>query len=271
MMEYVGPNIAAFWRFFLGLIAIFFLTFRSIPSFKKIRPHLGGVALVGFVGLCGFIYFFTQGLNRTSAVNGALIVALNPVITLLLTSIFQGYKIRIKDIVGVVLALMGVVYLLTKGDLMALFQISFSAGDIYFLIAVFVFALQNIWIRKYSLGIGIKPFTFLTNFFCLIGLTALLVFEPMENFVPDSGRFWLAAFGMGVPGTAITYIAWNIGIQKAGPARGTIFLNAIPLIVALFAIPFGAKLYLFHLVSGLLILSGLLIVQVKFRKLNPAT
>ncbi len=269
MFEYVNPNLAAFWRFLIGTIGVCFLTISSFPPLEKIKKHLKGAAQVGFIGLFGFIFFFTQGLKNTSAINGALIVALNPVITLLLTAIFQGYRITPKDLIGVAMALVGVCYLLTGGNIMQLFKIDFVLGDIYFLIAVVMFGLQNIWIRKHSTGIGSRPFTLLTNLFCLIGFALLLPFEVGNTLLPSAGRFWIAALGMGLLGTTLSYYFWNLGIKRVGPNKGAIFLNTIPLFVAIMAVPFGAELYQFHLISAALILSGLIVVQADFNSLHP--
>ena len=269
MFEYVSPNVAAFWRFLIGTGGVLFLSISSFPPLEKIKNHIGGAALVGFIGLFGFIFFFTQGLHNTSAINGALIVALNPVITLLLTAIFQGYRIKPKDLIGMTVALIGVCYLLTGGNIQQILSIDFALGDIYFLIAVVMFGLQNIWIRKYSTGLGSRPFTLLTNLFCLIGFTVLLPFEAEGTFTPASNRFWLATLGMGLLGTTLSYYFWNLGIKRVGPNKGSIFLNTIPLFVAILAVPFGAELYFFHLVSAALILSGLIIVQVNFRSSSP--
>ena len=261
MMEYVSPGAAAFWRFLFAVLGLIVLTRKALPPVEVIRKHIGGAALVGFVGLFGFIFFFMQGLKHTSALNGALILALNPAMTLILTVIFQGHKVKGKDILGVIVALVGVVYLLTQGHLSEVMALQFSLGDIYFVIAGFMFALQNIWIRRYSAHLGGKTFTLLTNSFCLLGFTVLILAEGGHDLLGLPMEFWVSAVVMGLPGTALAYYAWNLGITKMGPARGAIFLNAVPLMVAVFAVPFGSSLYLFHLVSFLLIVSGLLLMQ----------
>ncbi|MEM9328649.1 MAG: DMT family transporter [Bacteroidota bacterium] len=261
MMEYVSPAAAAFWRFLIAAISLAVLVGGSLPSLRVIRQNIWGAVLVGLVGLFGFIFFFMQGLKETSALNGALILALNPAMTVILAAIFQGHKIKGKDLLGIVIALLGVVFLLTMGELSQILAIRFEAGDLYFLAASLMFALQNIWIRRHSATLGSKAFTLLTNAFCLLGFVILVLFEEWHHPLQLPGRFWWAAVTMGLPGTALAYYAWNLGIAKIGPARGAIFLNAVPLLVAIFAVPFGNSLYLFHFFSFLLIVSGLLIMQ----------
>jgi len=261
MMEYVSPNVAAFWRYFIGVLALFAMSFTSLPSWKVIKENLFGILLVGFVGLFGFVFLFFHGLNLTSEMNGALIVSLNPAITVLFAVCLQGYKVNGRQIIGILLAFSGIVYLLTKGNPQAILGIEINKGDLIMLGGTIVFALQNIWIKKYSANLGNLSFTCLTNLCCLIGFIFVLPLEtsfPIENLPP---RFWLAALGMGVPGTALAYYFWNYGLNEIGAARGAVFLNAIPLFTAMFAIVFGASLFPYHLYSALLIIGGLLLVQ----------
>jgi len=261
MMEYVSPNVAAFWRYLIGVLALFAMSFNALPPWKIIKENLFGILLVGFVGLFGFVYLFFQGLNLTSEMNGALIVSLNPAMTVLLAVCLQGYKANSRQIIGILSAFVGIVYLLTKGNPQAILDIEINKGDLILICGTSVFALQNIWIKKYSVNLGNLSFTSLTNLCCLIGFTLVLPFETAFPIVDLPPRFWLAAFGMGVPGTALAYYFWNYALNDIGAARGAVFLNAIPLFAAMFAVLFGASLFPYHFYSALLIISGLLLVQ----------
>ncbi len=261
MMEYVSPNVAAFWRYLIGVLALLGMSFTALPSWKIIKENLFGILLVGFVGLFGFVYLFFQGLNLTSEMNGALIVSLNPAMTLLLAVCLQGYKANSRQIIGIVLAFIGIVYLLTKGDLQAILAIDFNKGDLILITGTSLFALQNIWIKKYSANLGNLSFTSLTNLCCLVGFICLLPFESAFPMATLPSRFWIAAFGMGIPGTALAYYFWNYALNDIGAARGAVFLNAIPMFTALFAVFFGASIFPYHFYSALLIIGGLLLVQ----------
>ncbi len=267
MMKYTSPDIAAFWRYFFGVGTLLLLSFSSFPSWQKIKVNWKGLLLVGFVGLFGFIYFFFQGLRYTSEMNGALIIALNPATTILLVFLFQGTKPTQQQTLGIFLAFIGVAYLLSKGDFQTLKHIDFNKGDVYFLIANLCFALQNIWIKKYMGDLGNLHFTTLTNLCCLLGFVPLLFIGgdfPMRELPFE---FWVSGIVMGVFGTALAYFSWNYGIARLGAAKGAVFLNAVPLFVALFALLFGAQLFPYHMVSSLLIILGLVLVQLSRKKM----
>ncbi len=262
MFESVTPNVAAFWRFFFAVLGLLALSWKVFPSRAALVNRLPGILLVGFMGVFGFIFCFTQGLNATSEMNGALFVALSPAISLMLASFFQGHKIQIKEILGILLAFLGVAFLLSKGDLKVLTQISFSRGDIYFGMAALFFAVQNILIKQYIGNTNGVFFTLATNLCCLLGFTGLLFLEPGFQ-IDYPAEFWIAAAGMGLPGTALAYYGWNIGVKQIGPARAPVFLNMIPGMVAVFAVPFGAEMHGYHLISLLIIVVGVLVIQVK--------
>ena len=69
--------------------------------------------------------------------------------------------------------------------------------------------------------------------------------------------------GIGLLGTCVAYLFWNKGIQEVGAANAGLFINAVPLAAAIFAIFFGEQLHLYHAISGALILLGLFYVQRK--------
>jgi len=230
-MQYVSPNVTGFWRFVFGALAIWMIHSFRVPSWSHLRKHLKGILLVGLVGQFGFIFFFFQGLNLTSAINGSLIISLNPAITLLLTTLFQGYKPNKLQIIGVVLSFL-------------------------------MFAIQNIWISIYSKRMDNLEFTTLTSFACLLGFSALMLIEPAAIPVSElPASFWWAEIGMGVFGTAVAYYCWNYGIKKVGPAKGSIFINLLPIFTAMMAIFLGQELYSYHFISLVITLCGLLLVQ----------
>src|SRR6218665_1553361 len=92
----VAPLTAAADRF--GVAVILFLLLRLIQG--KAESQLqwkDGLALVplGIIGVFGFNYAFFTALHTTSALNAALIMALSPMISTLLSVILLKVKIRL--------------------------------------------------------------------------------------------------------------------------------------------------------------------------------
>lgn len=250
---------AGFWRFLFGVVALLILGVKNLPSFKIIQKNIKGISLTGFIGLFGFNLFFFLGLLHTSAVNAALIVSLNPALTILFSHRILKTSINKIQIIGVIIAFLGVTYLILKGNITSISNIQFNYGDILILIANVFFALHHVWVKKYGTTISNLNFTLLTSICCLIGFFILLPINGMEIVTTHTTNFWGAVFGIGCLGTALAYFLWQKGVQIMGADKAGIYMNIVPLSAALFAILFKENLYIYHLIGGLLIVIGLFI------------
>ena len=259
MLAQVSFLEAGFWRYFFGVGTLALINVPHYGSMARInwRVHLKGILLVGLVGLFSFSLLFFWGLEHTSALNAALIVSLNPALTLLFDSWLMGNRLRPQQRWGVGIAMIGVVFLITKGTPQLLLSIEWAWGDLIILGANSIFALHHIWVKKYGAELPNLPFTFLTNAFCLLGFLLLLPLGSFQAVYVGDAAFWLAALGIGIPGTALAYLFWNRGISQVGAGQAGFYMNVVPLAAALFAVFFGERLYLYHLVSGSLILAGM--------------
>ncbi len=266
MLKYVHFMEAGFWRYIFGVGFLFLLQMRSglWQSFREVRKvGWTGILLVGLVGVFGFNVFFFWGLKYTSALNAALIIGLTPATTLLMSKWLLKTPIYRRQKIGMIIAFTGVVYLLSKGRPDLLLQLKWSVGDLLILVANLLFAVQNVWIKKYAPAYNNNLFfTLLTAALPLLGFA---LFMPVLGgfHAPPFAQydFWLSAIGMGMLGTCLAYLFWNRGVQQLGAANAGLFINAVPLAAAIFAVFFGEQLELYHAFSGGLILLGLFYVQ----------
>jgi len=104
-------------------------------------------------------------------------------------------------------------------------------------------------------------FTTLTNIACLFGFMLILPFQPESISADHQSMYWLWAIGIGSFGTALAYFFFNKGVSMIGPDRASMFLNLVPLTAVLIGIILGQTLYLYHVISGVVILSGVYIAQ----------
>ncbi|WP_303316655.1 DMT family transporter [Flavivirga abyssicola] len=250
---------AGFWRFLFGVVILTLLGSKKLPSFKIIKKNLKGISLTGFIGLFGFNLFFFLGLLNTSAVNAALIVSLNPALTILFSYKIIKTPINKIQIAGIIIAFFGVIYLILKGHITNISNIQFNYGDILILIANVFFALHHVWVKKYTSTISNLNFTLLTSSCCLIGFFILLPISGMEVVTAHTHHFWMAVLGIGCLGTALAYFLWQKGVQIKGAGKAGIYMNIIPLSAALFAILFDENIDTYHTIGGLFIITGLLI------------
>lgn len=136
------PLWAASLRFLFGAaLMVGIAGLRKEDLVGMLRRHAGIYLLLGTVGIAAFNLLFFSALRTTSAANGALIMATNPLITTLIAAMVLGEKPTLRHLAAIPVALAGVLVVVTKGNFAAF---SVSRGDWLMLGANFFFALYNV-------------------------------------------------------------------------------------------------------------------------------
>ncbi|MDG2450207.1 MAG: EamA family transporter [Saprospiraceae bacterium] len=254
---------SATWRYIFGVLPLLILSNKILRKIEFNKMPIKGILLVGIIVLFGFNIFFFLGLKYTSPVNAALIISLNPMITIWLSAIILKTQITKFHIIGATLSLFGVIILLTKGDMSNILNLNLNKGDFLILIANIVFALHHVWVKQFKGNFSNLNFTTLTNFVCLLCFLLVLPATSFTVGIAHTTNYWLWAMGIGTFGTAIAYLLWNQGVSQLGADKAGIFMNIVPFSTALSAMFIGEILILFHLISGIMIIGGIFITQFK--------
>lgn len=252
---------AGFWRYLFGVAALALYARTSLPQWNVVRQHLRGILIVGIGGLFCFNILLFWGLQYTSSMNASLIISLSPLATLCIARVYLRTTITVHQLLGALCSVLGVLYLLSKGEVSNLLSLAFAKGDMLVLVAMLFSAGYHSWVSRYARNIPNQQFTLLTNLVCFLSfavITPLFMETPPTAYSP---AFWLAAFVFGVLGTALAYIVWNKGLSLLGATTSGMFMNIVPLSTAAIAVLLGEELKDFHIVSGACILVGLLISQ----------
>lgn len=252
---------AGFWRYLFGAGALFVCVRKAGLTWKGFVQNCSGILIVGVLGLFSFNVLLFWGMKFTSSMNASLIVSLSPLATLGLAYIFLGEEINSRQAWGACLGIIGVLYLLAGGNLTAVKNIIFSKGDLLVLSAMLLSASYHIWVNKYASKLPNGHFTLLTSLVCLAAFTIVSPFYNGFHIADYGKRFWIAAIALGFAGTALTYALWNKGVGRFGAGRAGVFMNMVPFSTAVTGMMFGIEIESFHIISGILILAGLLISQ----------
>lgn len=262
-LVYYSPMAVAFWRFLFGAVVLLgVIVAKYGKGLAKVRitfRTLWYVSLVSFFGIFLTIYFFNKGLQTASAVNGSLILATSPIITAILAYFFLNRKFNPMQLLAIGLSIIGVVILLVKGDLSALFDMNLEIGDLFILGMALVFSLSQIIVDKYLSSVNSVLMTTISALLGLLMFTAIAMPELMETAVPMDWQFWASVGFMGVLGTGVGYVAFYYAVVKLGATTTALYGNLIPLFTVLLAFPFGEEVYPAQLIGGFVIIMGLLL------------
>jgi drug/metabolite transporter (DMT)-like permease len=237
----LGPLTTTLLRYFVALLFLSGLLFRyKSPALKLSRRDIVPALALGLTGIVGYHYFFFSSLRHTEVANTAIINALSPVMTSVAAALIIHERLSPRNYAGVVIAFLGVLVLLSRGDVDAILAMRFNKGDLLMLLSVVSWMVYALLIRtmvdRYS------GFT-LTFYATLFGVVLLLFLTPWENPLGQvreiSRASLLSVLYMGIGGSGLGYLLYNLSIREIGPTRTSSFVySVIPLIVAVLALLF---------------------------------
>lgn len=234
----LGPLTTTLLRYLIALVFLSgLLVHYKRRSLELRRRDILPAVTLGLTGIVGYHYFFFLSLRYTEVANTAIINALSPVLTGFAAALFIGERLSRRNYAGVAVALVGVLVLLSRGDLGTFAELSFNKGDILMLLSVVSWMIYALLIKtmvdRYS------GFT-LTFYSTLFGVLILLLLAPGESALEQIGAMsvesLVSVVYMGVCGSGLGYLLYNLSIREIGPTRTSSFVySVIPLIVAILA------------------------------------
>jgi len=258
----ITPVALTFWR--LLLAAAILLPFAILPLWRDrlaLRREWPKLIVFSVIGLAAFNVMVYFGLGSTTAINGSLVNSASPIFVIVISWFGLGERSTWRQYVGVVVSLLGVSAILSRGDPERLLALQFGLGDLVILGAVFLWALYSTLLRHWPSAL--KPLSFVAMTI-MISVVALIPAYAVEyEFVGGFELTWNVVFGiayMAILASITGYMLWNFGARAVGAGKASLFLHLIPAFAAGQAmLLLGETLRLFHLAGIVLILSGIYI------------
>ena len=244
----------------LLLILHFTQGLKSLSSLTK-RQWIATAAL-GASGILAYNLFFFNALALIPASRTAMFVALNPLITIVLAMVLFKERLRGMRWLGVVLALVGVMTVVTRGDFSQLMQ-SLGRGELFMLGAVTSWAIYALIGRAILPNLSPLLATTCAALWGTLFLTVMAApqFSALIA-TPITGQVWASLAFLGVLGTALAFVWFYEGIQALGMSRAVVFNNLVPVFGVLLAwLILDEPIHLSLLIGGSLAVAGVFLVN----------
>jgi drug/metabolite transporter (DMT)-like permease len=232
---------------------------------RYLWPGLLVMALTGVLLFNSLVYL---SLEYTTSTNAALINGATPILTMVLAAAVGLDRLTRRRLAGAFVSLVGVGWIVSRGSLEALVGLSFNRGDLFMLIAALTWAIYTILLNR--MRGALSPLATLT-IVAVLALPLLGViggYELMSRPVgPITPLVVVGLVYVSVLASVAAFMAWSIGIKGIGAARGSIFLNLVPVFTAVIAVlTLGERIGLVQLVGGLLVIGGVTLTSSRGRK-----
>ena len=259
LADHTTPLTAAAERFATAVLFFWALRFSlgKAESTLTLR-HFCVLIPLGVVGVFGFNYAFFTAMHTTSSLNAALIMALSPMLSVLLSAFMLGSSIRPYQYIGIVLAFLGVTFVITGGNF---HQIHIVIGDAWMLLACGVWSLYSVSSTKFAPDI--PPLQF-ARWTVSIGATALIVMafwveEPLISIPKEPLKAHMILLYMSVFGTVLAYIGWIKGVYFLGADKSAIAFNLVPVFSLLVSIVLGTPPHIVQIIGMIVVLGGVVL------------
>jgi len=262
----VSPITIVWLRFAIGVV-ILGAAVAMRKEFKALnKSEWGYFALLGFLGITFHQWLQSNGLKTSEASTTAWIVATTPVFMAVLGWLILKEKLGAIKILGIALAFVGVLLVVSDGNLASISVGKFGApGDVLIMISSINWAVFSALSRR---GLKIYSASLMIFYVMVFGwLFTSLLFVGGGNYVEIPALTldgWLGILFLGIFCSGLAYIAWYDALQALSTAQTGVFLYIEPLIAMVVAfIILGEKITVASLVGGGIILFGVWLVNKK--------
>lgn len=245
------------------LITAAFLLFIGFKRLLKIKKrHWYYLTLNGFAGTFFPAFLFAYAIEKIDSSIASILNSLTPLNTLILGALIFGFGFKKRQLIGVLIGLVGTVLLILKGAELNPNQDYFYAS--FILISSVGYALNVNILKKYLHDLDALSIT-VANFFLLIIPTLLVLwftnfFQTFEvNDASTAAILYLII--LSVLGTGIAKIMFNRLIQISNPIFSSSVTYLIPIVAITWGIFDGERITFMQFGSGFIILFGVYLVN----------
>ena len=258
---------AAFGRFLVASILLVIVAVKMEGGLPRLnREQILLTAVLGLTGIFLYNICFFGALARVPAGRTSLFVSLTPIVTAILAGLIFSERLGARRWVGIVVALLGAIVVITRGDLIggiADISQSLGLGELMMLGAVLSWAIYTLISRNALETLSpVIATTYGTLWgFVFLSIGAVGEFKDIDWMLLD-WRVWTSVFYLGAFGTVLAFIWYYQGIQMVGPSRTAIFNNLVPAFGVLFStVMLGEPILISMVVGGLIAVLGVSLVN----------
>lgn len=239
------------------------LTYFSMKQIlKKSWFTLLGMGITGGILFNVFTY---SALQYTSPTNGTLVFSLTPAMTVIFSFILWREKISLLQVLGLGFSFLGVVMLLTGGNILNIFHMDFNRGDLLMIGADLCWMTYAFLCKKAD---GVLPITAITlsSLLAVVLMIPFVIMEPLHvgqvSMVGVNGILYIGIFA-----SVCAFILWNLSVRTVGAGRANLTVNLIPVYTAVITLAMGGEISVPQLWGGGMVVVGLLLTSQKRKEL----
>ena len=233
----IAPHALALGRWALAALLLLPWVGRGLWTQRAVlRREWLHLLVLGFLGMyiCG-AWVYVAG-RSTSTTNIALIYAATPMAIVAVSSRVLHDRMSRQQWTGVVLALLGLLFVISKGDPTRLLAVQLVAGDAWITAAAASWTAYSVLLKRWPSALGPGERLVATIGGGLVVLVPTTILEALLTTTPalSLGAIGLVLLAAVVPGV-LSYGAYSVLQRQLGASRTAMMLYLAPVYGALLA------------------------------------
>ena len=224
----MGVFSSVFLRFSAAALILLALLYAAEGRLRRLSPRESVLVVgLGLLGIALYNSLFTAGLSLVEASRAALIVPTNPAFTALFAALFLKERLGAARVAGIALSVLGVLWVLSRGNLLVLGKLEFGTGELLLVLCVFIWSAYTL--LGYVALSSLSPLA-LTAYVMAAGAlpAAVPAWLGNENLGGVTWQSWAALAYLVVFGTVLPFLWFYEGVKALGAARASQFINLVP-------------------------------------------
>ncbi len=260
MRNEMGPVAMGFWRWALALLLILPIAWSELHSkWQVVRRNMWWLTVSGAIGAVVFNTMIYVGLQYTATTNSILFNSMVPVYIVVISWFAFGEKISALQGTGILLSLIGVLAIVSRGDVSLLSGLQLNRGDAWIMAAMLLWAVYTILLRQRPKELSAIAVLCAMLMFSVPLLLPFYIWELLQrgSFDVTGSTVVALAFYATVP-SVLAYLMWNHGVAKVGPNRAGLTVHLLPIFAAILSVIFlGERLFAYHYVGTVFVFGGM--------------
>lgn len=268
VLKEIDPFYFTLFRY--GLVAIIFSIILFCVEGKEAFNFEGkGIKLwiLGTFGFAGFSFLVFLGQMIAGPPGGiiaSIMMAVQPLLGSLILLVYKGVKATRLAIISMVVSLIGVVLVVTNGDLSLLFSsdklllalILIIVGDLSWVIYTTCSDDFKHWsiirFSTISMILGVVSIIIIVFTATIFGLLKIPSMGTINDILPE-------LLYMVIPAGVISVLSWNLGNRIVTPINGILFMNVVPVTSFTINIILGYKIGIVQIIGAIIVIVSLVV------------
>lgn len=234
LLTELTPAVSALYRYIVASAILLAMSRGRLQ-----RPARADLPRIVFLSLTGITFYYLlqhYGIKYTDATDAAILVSLSPVFMGLISWTLLGERPRLAAVAGLIMATVGCVFVVTKGEYAFFRADDRLAGNILILLTAVSWALYSVLGKQLLARYSARTLITYTTVLGTLGILPFTVGE-LRQAAGSALSFtgWLNVLYLGGLASVYGYLAWYRALERLPSVTVGSYLYFRPLLTAVIA------------------------------------